>query len=547
MPRRGLPGGVAGGALVFLLYSAVTVWFTWPLARAPARLGTPNLDAYGNMWALAWVAHQAVRDPLHLFDANMYFPWSRSLAYAESLIPQALQAAPILALGGSVLLAYNVVLLFTFPLSALGAYLLAADFCHSRRAAFLAGFGYGFFAYRWDHIVHIQSLSTQWLPFALFFARRAIRSGGAASLLGMGICTLLQALSSGYFAVLALAAAGIAILWEAWQLGSLPRLGRAVGVLVLCLVPALPVFLQYRAVQQRHGFSRGRAESMAWSARFASYLDPGPVSTLPHVVALNGWAQDREPLFPGSWALLFGAAGALAALRGSGGGLALGWLAVGFSLSLGPEIRVFGLVVPGPFELFRLLPGGRLLRTPSRLGVLAVLGLVVLAAIAWARLVGRGRLAWVWTVLAAGLILADAYPGELHGAFREIPRAPASVAWLASAKRGAVLELPWNQHEEAALYLYWSTRHWQPMVNGYASFEAPGNLGLGMLGNRWPSEYSARVFRAAGIRYVLVHADRLSPSHRDRLLKATRLPDRVSLAIVSGPDRIYEIEPAPAP
>ena len=73
----------------------------------PARLGTPNMDAYGNAWAIAWVARQLGRDPAQLFDANMFHPWSGSLAYAESLIPQSLAAWPVLALGGSPLLAYK--------------------------------------------------------------------------------------------------------------------------------------------------------------------------------------------------------------------------------------------------------------------------------------------------------------------------------------------------------------------------------------------------------------------------------------------------------
>jgi hypothetical protein len=80
-------------------------------------------------------------------------------------------------------------------------------------------------------------------------------------------------------------------------------------------------------------------------------------------------------------------------------------------------------------------------------------------------------------------------------------------------------------------------------VNGYASFEPPGNQGLGLLGQRWPSGYTSRVFRACRIRYVVVHGDRLPGQRRARLVTEP-LPEGVSLAAVLGPDFIYVIDPS---
>src|SRR6266508_1658151 len=110
-----------------LAYLAIAAAMTWPLVAAPSRLGFANMDVFGNVWALAWDVHQAARDPLRLFDSNMFFPYTLSLAYAESLLPQALLAAPVAALGGSPLLAYNVVFILSFVMSGVGAYLLAED------------------------------------------------------------------------------------------------------------------------------------------------------------------------------------------------------------------------------------------------------------------------------------------------------------------------------------------------------------------------------------------------------------------------------------
>ena len=70
------------GAAVFALCGALAVAMTWPLARAPQAQLHGNADVRGNAWAVSWVARQVVRDPLHLFDSNMYFPHTKSLAYA---------------------------------------------------------------------------------------------------------------------------------------------------------------------------------------------------------------------------------------------------------------------------------------------------------------------------------------------------------------------------------------------------------------------------------------------------------------------------------
>jgi hypothetical protein len=544
---RNRPLGWREATLAFLGSVAVAIGLTWPLASAPARLGTPNMDAYGNTWAICWVARQLFRDPAHLFDSNMFHPYTKSLAYAESLVPQALQAWPVLALGGPPLLAYNVVLLLNLAGSAFGAYVLARELGAAATGAALAAVTFGFTAFRWDHLVHLQTLSTPWLPLALVFARRSLRAGGAANAVGLGACAALQALSSGYYALLSALAIGCVLAFELRRKGAWRRLlgpGLALGCAML---PLLVMFGEYKTVRDRHGFSRGRAEAIGWSATPASYLDPGGDAALPHTRWLMRAFATGEPLFPGTAALLLAVA-SLGQLRRSANVQLVFLLGLlGGLLSLGPQVGIFGLSLPGPFELLRLLPGGGLLRTPARMGVLALLAVGVLAALEWTRLARRlgGRAGSALGALLLGWALLEAYSPNRRGGIREVPAAPPTVAWLASAPRGVVLELPWNAAGESALYLYWSTGHWQPMLNGFGSFDPPGQAGIGLLGNRWPTAYSAGEFRRLGVRYVVVHEEMLRPAHRTRLLATTELPAGVRLAFAAGPHRIYEIDPLP--
>jgi hypothetical protein len=104
----------AGAA--FLLYAALSIVMTWPLAAGltrdiPGDFGDPLFTS----WVLSW-------DATHLgrgwWSANIFAPHPLSLAYSEHYLPQAIQALPIYAATKNPILCYNLLFLSTFALSA---------------------------------------------------------------------------------------------------------------------------------------------------------------------------------------------------------------------------------------------------------------------------------------------------------------------------------------------------------------------------------------------------------------------------------------------
>ncbi len=62
-------------AAAFAICLLLAVVHTWPLALHPGRYSrNDNADTELNEWILAWVEHQLPRDPLHLFEANIFYP-----------------------------------------------------------------------------------------------------------------------------------------------------------------------------------------------------------------------------------------------------------------------------------------------------------------------------------------------------------------------------------------------------------------------------------------------------------------------------------------
>ncbi len=85
--------------------------FTYPLILHPGTLIGSHGDAMFSVWRLAWIAHQVRADPLRLFDANIFYPEARTLAYSDAMLLPGLVWAPLHWMGISPLAAYNWLLL----------------------------------------------------------------------------------------------------------------------------------------------------------------------------------------------------------------------------------------------------------------------------------------------------------------------------------------------------------------------------------------------------------------------------------------------------
>ncbi|MCX6552987.1 MAG: hypothetical protein NTY02_18635, partial [Acidobacteria bacterium] len=123
-------------AALFLFCVLLTVVHTWPMVLAPHRYSrVDNGDYQLNASAIAWVSHQVTADPARLFDGNIFWPAKRTLAFSEAMIVQGLMALPIIKLGGSAVLAFNLVMLAGFALTAFAFGLLARRWTGSWAAA----------------------------------------------------------------------------------------------------------------------------------------------------------------------------------------------------------------------------------------------------------------------------------------------------------------------------------------------------------------------------------------------------------------------------
>jgi len=99
--------------------------------RQPRFLYTLALDLGPDtrlfLWTLGWDTHALVSHPLAIFDANIFYPEPRTLAYSEHQIGSALFAAPVILASGNLVLGLNLVLLFSCAAS--GGFTISASGC----------------------------------------------------------------------------------------------------------------------------------------------------------------------------------------------------------------------------------------------------------------------------------------------------------------------------------------------------------------------------------------------------------------------------------
>ena len=59
---------------------------TWPVALHLGTRVPGHDDPLFSIWRLSWIAHALVHEPSHLFDANIYYPHVRTLAYSDAML-----------------------------------------------------------------------------------------------------------------------------------------------------------------------------------------------------------------------------------------------------------------------------------------------------------------------------------------------------------------------------------------------------------------------------------------------------------------------------
>jgi len=320
---------LANGWIVALIFTAITIGATWPLAsvmttRVAADVGDPIFSA----WTMMWTGGQVLKflsGDFHAlanyWNGNIFYPERLTIAYSEHLTPEMLQILPIFAITHNIVLCYNLLFLSAIILSALGMYLFVRELTGQPIAGFVAGAAFAFSPYRADQYAHIQVISTQWMPLAFYGFQRYFASGRWRALAGATTAVVVQALSCGYYLFFFAPFAAAFCLFEGFRQGAWRsrrtwlQVGAAAALGLLVIWMFARPYVAMRAINPGVGV-RSAAEIRAFSA------DTWALATASENLAVWGKLQTMQRPegagFPGLTILVTGLCGLIAVLWRAG-------------------------------------------------------------------------------------------------------------------------------------------------------------------------------------------------------------------------------------
>jgi hypothetical protein len=540
-------------ALVALAGVLLAVITSWPLVlHMPSRIAPDLGDPVRTAWQIAWVGHAMLHDPLHIFDANAFYPHPLSLAFSDSLLgygPAAFFGSGTVA----ALVRYNLLFLFAWSLCFLGAYLLSRELGLGRLGGAAAGVAFAYAPYRVTEAGHLHVISSGGLPLALFLLLRGYRHSSRRLVLAGWLVSAWQVslgftLGLQYCYLLGVLALLVLLYWWRGRLtpgdgrggskerspasvesseGARPRSGRpsrgsliprrllavtVIGVAVLGTVavyqarPYLKVAADYptakRTLKEVKTYSAGPAallsassENRVWGSATAG-------------MRAKVHSKNESVFFPGGLIFVL----ALIGLAGMGGcaytrrlrlGLAVGILTCSI-LALG-----FGLTGAGyPYRLlYDFAPGWDGVRVPGRIFTLATLFYALLAGAGvqllltrlgpWAR---RHQLPALSALLGVALLAGVLGEGAGHLGHPVVPQPARAEIGLP----GPVLDLPTDGALDR-VWQYFSTDGFYKIPLGESTFDIPAldDLRGGM--NGFPDRASIEKLRYYGVRTVVLH------------------------------------------
>jgi MFS family permease len=504
---------------------ALAVLTSWPLVlHLPSRIEPDLGDPVRTAWQVAWVGHAMLHDPLHIFDANVFYPHPLSLAFSDSLLgygPAGFFGSGTVA----ALVRYNLLFLLAWSLCFVGAYLLARELGLRKLPSAAAGAAFAYAPYRVTEAGHLHVISSGGIALSLFLLLRGYRRGSRGLLIAGWLVAAWQ-ISLGFtlglqfaylLAVLSLLAA---VYW--WRAGrpALPRRLLAITLAGIAVVGVVTIYEARPYLKIAHDYptaKRTLKEVKVYSAGPAAWLSASSENRvwgdLTAGMRKHVHSKNEQVLFPGGLLLVLAVIGLAAPLftRRLRLGLAAGIVTC--------SVLALGLGLTGAGYPYRLLfdyaPGWDGVRVPGRVFTLATLFLALLAGAGTQLLAGklggwisrhtgslgaRRSLGTVTAVLGVAIVIGLVGEGAGHMANPVVPQPARAEVGLP----GPLLDMP-SDGPADRVWQYYSTNGFYKIPIGNSTFDIPAIDDLRGGINRFPDKASVEKLRYYGIRTVVLH------------------------------------------
>ncbi|MBI4099826.1 hypothetical protein HY440_02360 [Candidatus Microgenomates bacterium] len=494
---------MAKNTLVFIVFLALAIFVTWPLAISLDHLIIDRYDSLLIVWIQNWVLHS----PLAL-NANIFYPYQNTLAFSDYHLVSALIGAPFVWLTREPLVSFNVNLILGLALTGLATYLLTKHLTKQAPVSFLAGTLLTFSTIHLNYLAHPQLFHIWLIILPILFLLQKHKK--------------LFAL----FFILAVANSPLNFYFLLF-FGLLLRKNLRWALASVFL--SVPLLIPYFLVSRQFNYVRPITDAINFSLQFPDLVNVSSFSRLGQFVA----ASPGTPAYLGGVFLIL----ILLMIHKSKFNRWLLGAGVSFILALGPALHIFRNTVhlgpipalPLPYALFYyLVPGFSAFRTPSRWILITAACLTVAIALHFAK-----RITWPWAIVLSGLVLLEVNFPLKYVSVPSVSQFPPEQVWLKDNYIGApIIQFPiygWFDGQNLGvetLREYYSTIHWHPMVNGYSGYSpTEWENRVKWLQKNFPSSETIDYLENLGVKLVLVPADLNPLCCQNKLKLVARFPN----------------------
>lgn len=540
----------------------------------------PNsVDPVFYAWNLAYNAHSVFKGFSAMLNTNIFYPLTNTIAFSDTLWAQSIVTNPIIWLTKNPVLAENIAIFISFPLSAIAMFLLSYYVTKNSEASFLAGLFYAFSYPRLAQIGHLPTISNEWLPLYVLYLLKFLDVGKHKNLLLLILWFFLSIASSIYFGVFLIPVTAVIIIFDIVKkiqrntiqeyLDRLKILG--IWIIPFCIVLSIIVFPYIRLKIENPGIKRSIDDLTFLRALPSDYLTVLPTTVLTATHLRKN--TNEHVLFPTFTVLALAMFGVYKAWKKQR------FLVTTFCvlavtsliLSLGNEhathIATFSTsVIRLPYYyIYTYVPIFQIVRVPARLGIFVILSLVLLASIGITAIIGTHKKTRIMTVVILIFFLVEIWQSGIPYVTVPLsPSFPKVYQWIKNYNDRMVLaELPvklfFGMSMEQQLYkpfnslsqtdnyiletyrLYFSTMHQKTMINGYSGYLPDSYNRLTANLENFPTGNTIQTLSDIGVTHVVVHVWEYAEDKQSVIRSELNTSPKLKLTYADDNDLVYSI------
>jgi len=550
----------------FFIFLISAIYLTYPLIFHLTNFTT----GYGDEFLIAWIQNHTIyslfHSPTQLFNGNIFYPFSNTMAYSDIFLSSSILSAPLIIIFKEPIVAVNFTLISSLIMLGFSIFLLAYYLKKNYLASLIAGLMVVFSPAVLDKKVHLQILSVFWVPLSILFFLHFFKTKKSRWLALSMIFFVIQTSNSflpGYFLIFFFLIYVIFTFFKKRENIALLFQKKNLFILLISLLVLLPLVIPYFKVSKEFNYTRDIRDSIHFALQPEDFLVTSSDSRMQNILP-QGFRVDKfhngeiKPGFLGLVFSILSIASLIYFIKKRKKDLTLISLFVtgilGLVTSLGPAMHLarqtihHPFLIPLPYALFYyILPGFSGFRNSARWEVLFILCFAPLIAVMLAALfkkIGKEKSLIVSFFIILGIVLEFNYPLNFYNV-PQISKFPEVYSFLKENPKPAIF-IPvcnWNDKcgSEEFLRVYYSDQGFPQMVNGTSGFSPPAwQNEIQTINNNFPSSLSLNLIKQTGAKYII-----FEKSTWDKYFKFDPLPSLESnknLKLIRKFDNTYVFE-----